>query len=292
MRLRVSHVTRYDYVESVSLCHSVARLKPRDTSAQRCLAAQLRIDPWPAVSREHLDFFGNRVNYFSIQMSHVSLEVTAVSEIEVTARTPPDPLTTPSWDRAAQALRQGPDPQLIGARVFTLPSAQVPLSSAATEYARPSFPAGRPLLESALDLMGRIHHDFDYDPSFTTVATPIDEVLAHRRGVCQDFAHLALAGLRGLGLAGRYVSGYLETLPPPDQPKLRGADASHAWLSVLIPGLGWIDLDPTNNQVPQQQYVTTAVGRDYQDVTPLRGVFYGGGAHKLTVAVDVDRMSD
>ncbi|AGA91080.1 transglutaminase-like enzyme, predicted cysteine protease [Thioflavicoccus mobilis 8321] len=291
MRLHVSHVTRYQYAEPVSLCHSLARLKPRETASQRCLSTQIRVDPWPAVSRGYADFFGNRVNYFSIQQSHSSLEVTAQSEVEVTAPDLPDPTATSPWEEVASALRNVRRVDIIGARLFTLASGQVPPSPDATAFASPSFTPGRPILEAAVDLMGRIHREFDYDPNFTTIATPIDEVLAHRRGVCQDFAHLAIAGLRGHGLAARYVSGYLETLPPPGQPKLVGADASHAWFSVLVPGLGWIDLDPTNDQMPQEQYITTAVGRDYQDVAPLRGVFYGGGVHELTVAVDVDRVT-
>lgn len=292
MRLRVCHVTRYQYSAPVSLCHSLARLKPRESAHQRVLASQVRIDPWPAVSREHQDFFGNRVSYFSIQTSHSALEVTALSEVEVCPRPVPEPAATPAWDAVALALREGTNVELIGARLFTLASAQVPLSATATAYARTSFSPGRPLLDGAIELMGRIHRDFDYDPRFTTIATPIGEIIAHRRGVCQDFAHLALAGLRGLGLAGRYVSGYLETRPPPGQPKLTGADASHAWLAVLIPGLGWVDLDPTNDQIPQERYVTTAIGRDYQDVAPLRGVFYGSGTHELSVAVDVDPIHD
>jgi transglutaminase-like putative cysteine protease len=179
-------------------------------------------------------------------------------------------------------------------RLFALPSPAVPSNALAADYARESFTPGRPLLEAALDLVSRIHRDFEYDPTSTTVATPLAEVLEQRRGVCQDFAHLAIAGLRGLGLAARYVSGYLETLPPPGQPKLRGADASHAWLALYCPEAteahGWVDLDPTNDCPISDQYITTAVGRDYQDVTPVRGVFYGGGEHSLAVSVDVDRL--
>jgi transglutaminase-like putative cysteine protease len=182
----------------------------------------------------------------------------------------------------------------LSARQFLLPSPAVPLDPLAADYARASFASERPLLEAALELVRRIHQDFEYDPSSTTVATPLAEVLELRRGVCQDFAHLAISALRGLGLAARYVSGYLETLPPPGQPKLRGADASHAWLALYLPRAGnkgtWVDLDPTNDRLTNEQYITTAVGRDYQDVTPVRGVFYGGGEHSLTVSVDVDRI--
>lgn len=291
MRFRISHVTRYEYAEPVSLCHSVAHLKPPQTSRQRCLTSQIRVDPWPAVQREHEDFFGNRVSYFSIQQSHDALEVRATSEVEVLAPPPPDPASTPPWERVVARLSDRYDEPMTGLRIFTLPSPLVPSDPQALAYAAASFRPGRPLLEATMDLMGRIYRDFVYDPASTTVATPVADVMDQRKGVCQDFAHVALAGLRGLGLAARYVSGYLETLPPPGQPKLQGADASHAWVSVFLPNLGWIDLDPTNNQLPGEQHITTAVGRDFQDVTPLRGIFYGGGQHELHVAVDVDRMT-
>ena len=292
MKFRIQHVTRYDYAEPVSLCHSIAHLKPIQTRRQRCPAATIRVDPWPAVSREHEDFFGNRVSYFSIQQTHRSLEVTAVSEVEISAGTLPDPARTAPWERAAARLDDKGDGQMIDARIFTLPSPQIPLDPQARAFAAVSFTPGRPILEATQDLMGRIFREFEYDPTSTTVATPVAEVMEKRRGVCQDFAHIAIAGLRGLGLAARYVSGYLETLPPPGQVKLQGADASHAWFSVLVPDHGWIDFDPTNDQIPTLQHITTAVGRDFQDVTPLRGIFYGGGTHDLYVAVDVNRIPE
>ena len=290
MRLHISHLTRYDYVESVSLCHSIVHLKPRQSERQQCLSSHLRIDPGPAVNREHQDFFGNRVNYFSIQQSHDALEVTAVSEVEVGLQDLPEPAATPAWEVARDCLHQHRKPTMNAARIFTLASPLIPLNSAARDYAAGSFTRGRPILEAGIDLMGRIFRDFAYDPHFTTIATPVAEVMAHRRGVCQDFAHLAISGLRGLGLAARYVSGYLETLPPPGQAKLQGSDASHAWFSLMIPDLGWVDFDPTNDLLPGEQHITTAVGRDYQDVTPMHGIFYGGGGHELTVAVDVNRV--
>jgi transglutaminase-like putative cysteine protease len=293
MKFRIQHVTRYEYAEPVSLCHSIAHLKPIQTRRQRCHLANLRIDPWPAVTREHEDFFGNRVSYFSIQQAHDALEVTAVSEIEVI-----DPVLTletgktAPWERALARLYDKGDGQMIDARIFTLPSPQVPLDPAARDFAARSFTPGRPLLEATLDLMGRIFREFDYDPASTTIATPVAKVMEQRRGVCQDFAHVAIAGLRGLGIATRYVSGYLETLPPPGQVKMQGADASHAWFSVLIPDIGWVDFDPTNDKIPGEQHITTAIGRDFHDVTPLRGIFYGGGTHDLRVAVDVIRLAD
>jgi transglutaminase-like putative cysteine protease len=294
MRYQVQHLTSYGYADPVSLCHSIAHLKPRETPFQRCLKANLRINPWPSVVREHRDFFGNRVSYFSVQQSHLNLEITASAELEVWSPSYPEPASTQPWEMACAERQQPPSARASMAGLFALPSPAVPLSALAADYARESFTPGRPLLEAALDLVSRIHRDFEYDPPSTTVATPLAEVLEQRRGVCQDFAHLAIAGLRGLGLAARYVSGYLETLPPPGQPKLRGADASHAWLALYCPEAteahGWVDLDPTNDCPISDQYITTAVGRDYQDVTPVRGVFYGGGEHSLAVSVDVDRL--
>jgi transglutaminase-like putative cysteine protease len=294
MRYQVKHVTRYGYGGPVSLCHSIAHLKPRDTRFQRSIAAHLRINPWPSVVREHRDFFGNRVNYFSVQQSHLQLEIKASAEVEVQPPSWPTPSATPAWDRVRAQLHASAAAEALEARLFALPSPAVPIDPLAVEYAAVSFERGRPLLEAALELVQRIHQDFEYDPTSTTVATPLSDVLAHRSGVCQDFAHLTIAGLRGLGLAARYVSGYLETLPPPGQPKLRGADASHAWLALYIPQSGdqgaWVDLDPTNDCLISEQYITTAIGRDYQDVTPVRGVFYGGGEHSLEVSVDVDRL--
>lgn len=291
-RFRIRHLTRYDYAEPVSLCHSIAHLKPLQRPRQRCLSSQLRVDPWPAVQREYQDFFGNRINYFSIQQTHHALEVVVKSTVEVKPVNLPVAGASPPWERARARLHDPGDPHMAAARIFTLPSPLIPLDPAAQAFAAESFPAGRPIMEAVVELMGRIFREFDYDPASTTVATPVAEVMDQRRGVCQDFAHIAIAGLRGLGLPARYVSGYLETLPPPGQTKLRGADASHAWFSVLIPNLGWVDFDPTNDRIPAEQHITTAIGRDFQDVTPLRGIFYGGGTHVLTVAVDVDRIED
>ncbi|MBK1723730.1 transglutaminase family protein [Thiocystis violacea] len=292
MKYRIHHVTRYQYAEPVSLCHSIAHLKPIQTRTQRCLASSVRVDPWPSVSREHEDFFGNRVSYFSIQQAHKALEVTATSEVEITPLPPPEADRTPPWENVAERLYDKGDGMMTDARIFSLPSAHIPLEASATQYAAVSFTKGRPILEATRDFMGRIFREFEYDPASTTIATPIAEVMEKRRGVCQDFAHVAIAGLRGLGLPARYVSGYLETLPPPGQVKLQGADASHAWFSILLPDVGWIDFDPTNDQLSSEQYITTAIGRDFQDVTPLRGIFYGGGAHELLVAVDVNRVPE
>ena len=287
MRFRICHVTRYGYADPVSLCHSIAHLKPRDCAHQKCLSSQVRVDPWPAVSRDYLDFFGNRVTYFAIQQSHAALEVTAQSEVEVLPQSLPPGgghrgLGTGPGAAATPARRGGHGQDLHPGL------AHDPHQRPGHRLCPCLLPPGRPVLAALTDLMGRIYRDFEYDPHFSTVATPLSEVLEHRRGVCQDFAHLGLACLRGLGFAARYVSGYLETLPPPGQVKLQGSDASHAWFAVFIPDLGWVDFDPTNDQIPGEQHITTAIGRDYQDVTPLQGVFYGGGAHDLRIAVECE----
>jgi len=199
-------------------------------------------------------------------------------------------LDSPPWEAVRERVAADTTTPGLEARDFVLPSAFVPPDDAVWDYARASFPPGRPLLEAVRDLTRRIHQEFRYDPGFTTIVTPLAEVLAHRRGVCQDFAHLQIACLRSLGLPARYVSGYLETLPPPGKAKLQGADASHAWVSVYDPEQGWTDFDPTNDQLVGEQHITTAWGRDYGDVTPLKGIIFGGGEHTLEVAVDVERL--
>ncbi|MBS1247630.1 MAG: transglutaminase [Proteobacteria bacterium] len=289
MRYAITHRTLYQYSSGVALCHNEARLLPRETPWQLCRPSQIRIKPRPALSVERRDFFGNRVLYFAIQDVHWRLEVTVATEVRVLDERPFDQSSpSPPWEQARQMLREDPDPEIIEARLFGLDSPFVVVRPAFRDYAEPSFPPGRPLLEAVADLNQRIYREFNYDPHFTTVATPLDEVLRERRGVCQDFAHLAIACLRALGLAARYVSGYLETLPPPGQPRLVGADASHAWLAVYVPGAGWAEFDPTNNCMPEEKHVTLAWGRDYGDVAPLQGVMTGGGSHSLKVAVDVE----
>lgn len=289
MRYTITHRTLYQYSSGVALCHNEARLLPRETPWQLCRPSQIRIRPRPALSVERRDFFGNRVLYFAIQDVHHRLEVTVATEVRVLDERPFDTASpSPPWEQARQRLREDPDPEIIEARLFGLDSPFVAVQPAFRDYAQPSFPPGRPLLEAIADLNGRIYREFKYDPHFTTIATPLDEVLSERRGVCQDFAHLAIACLRALGLAARYVSGYLETLPPPGQPRLAGADASHAWLAVYVPGVGWAEFDPTNNCMPKEKHVALAWGRDYGDVAPLRGVMTGGGSHALKVSVDVE----
>jgi len=241
---------------------------------------------------ERLDYFGNPVEYFVLQEPHDTLSVTARSTVRLEpAVALPAPTTSLAWDRLAAWLMAAPDPAAIEAREFVLDSPLVATSAALAAFAAPAFPVGRPLLEAVLDLNSAIQREFTYDPGFTTVATPLSEVLTLRCGVCQDFAHLAIGCLRSLGVPARYVSGYVESVPPPGGSRLRGADASHAWFAVYIPDVGWVDLDPTNDQLVTTQHVTTAWGRDYADVTPLKGVIFGGGSHSLEVEVDVTRCT-
>ena len=288
MHYRVTHTTRYRYAQPVSQCQNEARMRPRATPRQKCTSHRLYVSPEPASRHEREDVFGNHVAYFAVQKAHTVLEVTALSEVQLTPGAPLDAAATPPWESVAQSLR-GTDSSLLEAREFVLASPFAAPGDGYAEYARACFTPGRPLLEAATALMEQIHDEFEYDPLFTTVATPLDQVFAHRRGVCQDFAHLLIACLRALGLPARYVSGYLETEAGPGQEKLRGADASHAWVAVFCPGAGWIDLDPTNRQLPDTRHLTLAWGRDYGDVAPLNGVIRGGGPATLEVEVDVIR---
>jgi len=287
MTYRVTHTTTYRYGKAVSLCHNLVHLTPRTCARQTCLFSQLQMTPTPALVVEQADFFGNRATYFMVEEPHEQLTLKAVSETDVVPFVAPDSAVTPPWESVRAALEQDRSPQGLEACQFVYDSPYVKASPELAGYAAPSFPAGRPVLEAARDLTRRIHQDFRYDPKATTVATPLHEVLEHRHGVCQDFAHLQIGCLRALGLSARYVSGYLRTDPPPGQDRLVGVDASHAWLSVYCPGLGWVDLDPTNDLIPSDGHLVLAWGRDYDDVSPVKGVNLGGGRHSVTVGVDV-----
>lgn len=286
-RYEIKHVTQYAYSETVPLCQNEVRLTPRASARQQCLAARLIVQPEPIAVARRTDYFGNLVSSFTVLEGHRQLSVTAQSTVELTAPQAFDPASSPPWEAVRDLLAQPACDEHFDATQFLFDAPFVRRSEELAAYAAPSFPAGRPLVEAVLSLTGRIHREFTYDPTATTVSTPLDEVLRDRRGVCQDFAHLELGCLRSLGLAARYVSGYLLTDPPPGQPKLVGADASHAWVSVYCPGQGWVDFDPTNDCIPALRHVTLAWGRDYDDVCPIKGVFVGGGGHAMHVAVDV-----
>ena len=286
---RITHTTRYRYSKPVSQCQNEARMRPRATPRQNCIAHRLYVSPEPASRHEREDVYGNHLTYFAVQKAHQVLEVTAVSEVRLDSFKRPDPEQSPAWEQVVSGLRHDVDNRLLEPREFTLASPLVTPREAHADYARECFAPGRSLPEAAMALMEKIHTHFEYDPHSTSVATPLDEVFNHRRGVCQDFAHVMLACLRALGLPARYVSGYLETDSGPDGTRLRGADASHAWVAVFCPGYGWLDLDPTNNTAPDNRHITLTWGRDYGDVAPLNGVIRGGGPAILEVEVDVIR---
>lgn len=296
MRYRVRHITQYTYEKPVSLGYNRAHLLPRDTARQRCISTEVRIKPLPTTASQRADYFGNNCYHFSLEDSHRSLSIDVVSEIEV-EDTPQlndfDLDLGVTCADALTALSAGQSPEVLEAREFLLASPMIQPMDALAEFARPLFQPERPLLSATRALTEKIFTEFTYDPASTTVATPLSDVLAQKRGVCQDFAHLAIGCLRSLGFPARYISGYLETLPPPGQEKLIGADASHAWFAVFSPGEGWFAFDPTNNNMPSGQHIVTAEGRDYSDVTPLRGVIFDGGSwQKLKVSVDVSRLDD
>jgi transglutaminase-like putative cysteine protease len=290
MIYHVTHTTTYTYSQPVSLCHNLAHLNPRPGPRQASADFRLIVDPDPAVVHERVDFFGNLVTFFTVQEPHKKLAVRAEHTTTVQPYTPPDAALTPPWDHVRDRLRTERTADALDAYHYAFDSPYVAASPALLEYAAPSFPPGRPLLEAALDLTARIHREFRYDPKATTLSTSLAEVLAGRRGVCQDFAHLEIGCLRSLGLAARYVSGYLLTRPAAGKERLVGADASHAWVSVYCPGFDWIDLDPTNDLIPSDEHILLAWGRDYDDVSPVKGVILGGGDHTIKVAVDVVRV--
>ncbi len=288
MRYRIVHTTRYRYSQLVTLCHNETHLRPRSFGRQRCVDSRLAVEPPPAVTHERTDCFGNPVTYFAVQEPHDALVVTATSSVDLRPGRPVDVAASLPWDAVAQHLAESLTPEVVAARHLVLDSPMVATNSALAAFAQPSFAAGHRLLAAVHDLSQRIHREFVYDPHFSTIATPLSDVLALRRGVCQDFAHLAIGCLRSLGLPARYVSGYLHSVPPVGQSRLLGADTSHAWFAVFDPDVGWVDFDPTTDQIVGDQHVTTAWGRDYSDVTPLKGVIFGGGSHTLEVGVDME----
>ena len=288
----ITHVTTYSYTEPVSLCQNVARLIPRDCGAQTCERSSLAIVPEPAVIDQTADHFGNPVTYFSIQEPHRALRIEATHEVTLADRKIPDAGRTLPWETVLDRVRRYRGEPWLLASQFLFNSRYVSAASEYTEYAHSSFVPGRPILEASFDLTRRIFNDFAYDSRATTVATPTREVFRTRRGVCQDFAHFQLSCLRSLGIPARYVSGYLSTKPAPGQARLIGADASHAWVSVFCGEDGWIDLDPTNNQYPGDRHIVLAWGRDYDDVSPVKGVILGGGQHKVAVSVDARAIGE
>ncbi|MBV8576392.1 MAG: transglutaminase family protein [Acetobacteraceae bacterium] len=289
MILGIRHLTRYDYSRHVDLGAHTAHLRPRSLPWQRVLSSGLSVTPEPGRVVERLDHFGNCVAWLFLDMPHPVFEVLAESRVDVRFPDPPRAADTPPWEEvAAMALAGAPD-HAWQAGEFTFESPMIPASPEAGAYVASSFPPGRPVLEGLLELIGRIRTEFAFRAGATTLHTPISTVLARREGVCQDFTHLMIAGLRALGIPARYVSGYVRTYPPPGGTRRLGADQSHAWVGAWLgPVHGWIDLDPTNNLIVRDEHVVLAWGRDYSDISPLSGIILGGGRHGLSVSVDIE----
>ena len=287
MMYRIVHTTSYAYSDVAETCHNLVRLQPRDLPTQYCRSTDLKIDPAPDRIHEYVDYFGNHVHSFAVYQPHREMLITAESIVTCPPRVIPPVGHTLPWNLVRDALRSNRTPDIVAAIEYRFDSPYVRRSAALRQLASVHFPPARPLGEAALSLTKAIHRDFKYDPKATTIDTSLDDVLERRRGVCQDFAHLMIGCLRSLGLACRYVSGYLRTDPQPGRPRLQGADASHAWVSVFAPGSGWLDFDPTNGCRPSDRHITIGWGRDFHDLSPVKGIVLGGGQSTLKVAVDV-----
>lgn len=302
MLLHVTHETRYEYSPPVETAQHLAHLKPLATDSQRLVSHKLAIEPPPAQRSEVADLYGNTRAFFALEATHDRLVVTAESVVETSVPVLPATVARElPWESVRERFRFRKDATFDAASEFVFPSPYVPRHDDFTAYARASFVPGRPTFDVAMDLTERMYEDFAYDADSTEINTPAVEALAQRKGVCQDFAHIMIACFRTMGLPARYVSGYLLTQPPPGQPRLVGADASHAWVSVYLPGDGpegvgspggWADFDPTNGRQPGEDYVTLAIGRDYSDVSPMRGVLHGGARHTLRVGVTVQPVGE
>ncbi len=293
-RYRVEHRTHYRYSAPVSLSHQQLHLTPRPVACQQVHSHEVRVTPEPTLRHEGCDPFGNPVTVLALETAHDALEVVARSIIEVSSRLPPRGEETPPWETVREALAYRatwrPDATILDATQFLFESPHVRVKRDLRQYASDCFLPGRPLVVAASALMEKIHRDFKFDAAATTVTTSVMSFFEQKRGVCQDFSHFMISCLRSLGLAARYVSGYLLTHPPLGQPRRIGADASHAWVSLFVPGCGWIDFDPTNNLLPSVEHITIGWGRDFLDVTPVRGVIHGGGTQTLDVKVTVGPM--
>ena len=290
MNYRITHTTKYTYEGKVSLCHNETRLTPKTTAFQVCTNSIISVDPWPKLISERTDFFGNIAHYFSIEKPHHELNVTAVSYVTTSKVSYQLGISESlSWEAAKDQINFHAL-EYMDERQYMLESPLIGSLVEIEAYALKSFTPNRPVFEAVHHLMHRIYEDFDFVPGFTNVTTSLSEVMKERKGVCQDFAQLGIACLRAVGLPARYVSGYIETNPPLGKEKLVGADASHAWFSVFVPHTGWLDFDPTNNQMINSKYITVAYGRDYSDVVPLKGVIFSSGLHNLSISVDVLNM--
>jgi len=286
MEYRVRHITRYRYEQLVNSSYQALHLKPRSFERQSVDHASIRISPAPLTLEDRQDYFGNTLTNLFIRDPHTELVIEAEAIVNVSSDEDVLLDLSPAWEQTARLARAASTPEARDAGRFCFPSPHISFDGV-RDYVAPMMSPGKPLLRLAMELTAQIFEDFEYRGGVTDVYTPVPEVLSARAGVCQDFAHLGIACLRSCGLPARYVSGYLLTQPAHGQPRLTGADATHAWFSVWCPEFGWVDFDPTNNVRAQTEHVTLGWGRDYSDVSPTRGYIHGGGRQQLDVSVDV-----
>jgi transglutaminase-like putative cysteine protease len=287
MLFDVRHETRFHYASPVSISHQLLKLRPRRSSRQNVHDVHVDVTPGPFMHKSWVDYFGNEVEFLTVQEPHRDLIIVGHSQVEVLPGMNIMLDFSPAWEIVAQTMQTPTNSEALGASQYCFTSPYVGVHAELRDYALETFTPGRPLLDAAMALTTRIFEEFTYKGGVTDIYTPVVDVLRLKKGVCQDFAHLQIACLRAIGLPARYVSGYLMTRPPPGREKLEGADESHAWLSVWCPELGWVDFDPTNNLIPNLEHITVAWGRDYGDVSPVSGFIFGGGEHEVNVAVDV-----
>jgi len=299
MNYKITHTTLYDYSSTVNHTINIANMTPVNSENQQCHSSQLEVKPRPDVMKSSKDYFGNKLTYFSVENPHTTLEIVAKSVVTVNpAQNYADSKPDLSCADVLNIMQSSTNQDVIVTREFTLSSPLIKLNKKLRtnliEYAEPIFSPEKSFLSAVDEFNRKIFKEFEFDPNFSTLNTPLKEVFKQRKGVCQDFSHFAIACLRAMGFAVKYVSGYIETLPPPGQKKLVGSDASHAWFSVYVPEQGWFDFDPTNNKATGEQHIVTAYGRDYSDISPLKGMVFGSGEKgpKLTVSVDVERLID
>lgn len=287
MLYRVRHITTYEYAKTVISSQHILRLRPRLTDNQVCSSSEVMMTPGPRRRTARDDYFGNRMEIVTLEEPHAELTIDAQSVVRVVKRRPRDLENTLAWEGIGDGLSAARSEGEIEAAQFMFDTPLTRAEQDLVAYAKDDFTPGRPIALAARDLMNHIRRDIKYKPGVTDVSTPVDRVLEIKGGVCQDQSHVMLAVLRAHGVASRYVSGYLMTRPPPGRPKLQGADQSHAWVSVWCPPLGWIDYDPTNGILPDDEHITLAYGRDYSDISPISGIMLGGGEHEVDVSVDV-----
>ncbi|TGN19883.1 transglutaminase family protein [Leptospira idonii] len=286
---RVIHKTKYVYEDLVAYCHNMAHMYPLTSRHQDCFRTHVTVLPKPIVSSFRRDYFGNQVFLFSVEDPHKALEVTVESTIRTHSSVGYDHSRSTPWEEIRNMVQISSLEQDIAAIEYLQPSPFIKVADQYAEFGKQFFEPGKPVFLGVLQMSESIFKTFKYDQKATTINTPLEQVLVEKKGVCQDFSHLCISALRSLGIPARYVSGYLETQPPPGMPKLQGSDATHAWISVYCPDMGWQDFDPTNGKMITEEYIITAIGRDYSDISPLKGILFGGGKHKLVVEVDVLR---